>query len=114
MYIVLEKIFNLIDRYHQRRIIKFLKDLNFDYAIDVGAHKGAFISGILILKKVKKIYAFEPQVNIFKVLKNKYANNDNVKIYNLALDKEISKKDIYINKLSSTSTLSKFNPDSIF
>jgi len=114
MYVILEKIFNLIDKYHQKRIITFLKKLTFNCVIDVGAHKGAFISDILLLKKVNKIYAFEPQINIYNVIKKKYSSNKNIEIFNLALDREITKKDIYINKLSSTSTLSKFNSDSFF
>ncbi len=114
MYIILEKFFNLINKYHQKRIIKFLKKLNFDSVIDVGAHEGIFIADILNLGEIKKIYAFEPQKNIFGFLRKKYSNNKYVEVFNLAIDKEIVKKDIYINKLSSTSTLSKFDSNSFF
>ena len=114
MYVILEKFFSLIDKFHQKRIITFLKSLSFSCVIDVGAHKGSFISDILLLKKINKIYAFEPQVDIFNILKKKYLYNKDIEIYNLALDSEIAKKDIYINKISSTSTLSKFNTNSFF
>lgn len=114
MYKILEKIFNYLNKYHQKRILTFLDSLNFNCFIDVGAHKGTFVSDILTLKKNKEIFAFEPQIFIFNQLKEKFLDNKKVKIFNIALDKEITKKDIFINKLSSTSTLSKFNPDSFF
>ena len=114
MYIILEKFFNLINKYHQKRIIEFIKNLNFNCVIDVGAHEGLFIADVNKLEKIKKIYAFEPQTNIFGDLSEKYSNNKNVEIFNLAIDKEITKKDIFINKLSSTSTLSRFDSSSFF
>ena len=62
-----EKFINIIDKYHQKRIINYLKKLNLKYFIDVGAHKGEFLSYISTLN-YKKIYSFEPQKKIFKIL----------------------------------------------
>ena len=108
-----EHIFNFLDFYHQNKILNSLKFLNIDKVIDVGSHKGEFLSFILKLKNVKKIYAFEPQRAVFKVLSRKF-NYKKIKIYNLALDKEISNKYIFINKFSNTSTLSTFNKRSYY
>jgi len=101
-----EKIINTIDLYHQNRIIKYLKKLNIKYLIDVGAHKGEFLSYALSLK-YKKIYCFEPQINVFKILYKKYKNIKNVKLFNIGLAEKKSKLMFYENKLSSTSTFSK-------
>tara|TARA_B100000029_G_C17404605_1_gene898345 strand:- start:288 stop:974 length:687 start_codon:yes stop_codon:yes gene_type:complete len=110
----LENFFNLIDKYHQNRIINFLKLFNLESIIDVGSHKGEFLSYALKLSKIKKIYAFEPQIEINKILAEKFAKHKNIEIFNFALDKEVSKKKIYINKLSSTSTLSELNRSSFY
>ena len=51
-----EKIINIFDLYHQKRIINYLKKLNLKYFIDVGAHKGEFLSYILSLNYKKIIF----------------------------------------------------------
>ena len=60
-----EKIINFFDYYHQNRIINYLKNFDVKYFIDVGAHKGEFLSYLLKLKH-KKIYCFEPQKKFSK------------------------------------------------
>jgi hypothetical protein len=64
------------------------------------------------MKNIKRIYSFEPQIEINQALVKKFKNIKKIKIFNLALDKKISKKYIYINKLSSTSSLQIFNKKS--
>ena len=88
----LENFFNLIDKYHQNRIVNFLKLFNLENIIDVGSHKGEFLSYALQLNEIKKIYAFEPQIEINKILTEKFIKHKNVEIFVFALDKEISKK----------------------
>ena len=101
-----EKFINIIDMYHQKRIINYLKKLNLKYFIDVGAHKGEFLSYILTLN-YKKIYCFEPQKKIFKILHKNFANKKNIKLFNLGLAHKNSKIIFYENKLTATSTFSK-------
>lgn len=112
----LEKLINFLDNiYHHKRIIKFLSKYEILSLIDVGAHKGEFIKNFLKGKnKLKKIYAFEPQENIFKILDNRFKNDKKIKKFRNAIDCKISKKTLFINKLSSTSTLSKINEKSFF
>lgn len=106
----IEKIINLIDSfYHHKRIVDYLIKLNIHTLIDVGAHKGEFINNILKRISINKIYAFEPNKNNFKELKKK-----KIKLFKVALDNKIGVKKILINKLSSTSTLSKVNKKSLF
>lgn len=101
-----EKIINFFDYYHQNRIINFLKNFDVKYFIDVGAHKGEFLSYLLKLKH-KKIYCFEPQKNVFQILAKKFNDNKKVELYNLGLAEKSSNKIFFVNKLTSTSTFSK-------
>lgn len=109
-----EKFFNTVDIFHLNRIINYIKFLDIDTVIDVGAHKGEFLSYVLKMRNIKKIFSFEPQIEINQALIKKFKNIKKIKIFNLALDKIISKKYIYINKLSSTSSLQTFNKKSLY
>ena len=94
----LELLFNLFDRIHLARIIKFIKKFEIQYFIDVGAHKGEFLTYLLKLKNIKKIYS---------ILYQNFKNNKKIKFFNIGLGNSNIKKNIYINKLSSTSTFKK-------
>ena len=50
-----ENIFNILDFYHQNRIINFLRPLRIYQVIDVGSHKGEFLSYILKLKNMEQV-----------------------------------------------------------
>ena len=92
--------------------MNYLQKLNLKELIDVGAHKGEFLENIIKINSIKRFYAFEPQVSIFRILKRNFSNNKKVKLINMGLSERPSNKIIYINKLSSTSTMSKFNKKS--
>ena len=110
-----EKIINFIDdKYHHKRIVKFLEKYKIYKLIDVGSHKGEFLKNFLKFKNIKIAYAFEPQVEIFKILNKNLNKYKNIIKHNIALDSKIGKKKIYINKLSSTSTLSTINKKSLY
>ena len=67
-----EKIINFFDYFHQSRIINYLEKFEIKHFIDVGSHKGEFLSYLLKLKH-KKIYCFEAQKDIFiEVEKKKF------------------------------------------
>ena len=100
--------------WHQPNILRSLKHLNIKNAFDVGAHRGETIDYLLKVRNIKKIYSFEPQVNIFKDLQKKYKKNKKVVLNNLALSKNEINKTFYINELSSTSTFSQLNKYSIW
>ena len=101
-----ERIYPLLDSYHQKRIIKYLNKFKINYFIDVGAHKGEFLNHILKIK-CKKIYCFEPQKEIFTALSKKYKNNKKVELFNIGLGDKNSTRMLNVNKLTLTSTFLK-------
>lgn len=109
------KIIDFIDKYyHHKRINKFCRSYKIRILVDVGAHKGEFISNFIKDIPIKKIYAFEPQKNIFDYLKNKFSKNKRFILRNCAISNKNGFKKIKINKLTSTSSLSKLNKASFF
>ena len=106
---IIDIFFNLISKFHHYKIAKYSKKLKFTNLVDVGCHKGEFLSSFLINNKIEKFYCFEPQKDIFKSLKKNFRKNKKIYFYNYALGNKATKKKIYISNLTSTSTLSKFN-----
>ncbi len=112
---IIRNTINKIDSlYHQKNIFSVLKGLNLQTAIDVGAHKGEFLSYLLKLNSIKNIHAFEPQKKIFNELEQKFLSNDLIILNNFAISDESGFKNIKINKLTSTSTFSEISANSIW
>ena len=65
--------FDLIDIYfHQKKILKVLKKkLEISIYIDIGSHRGTYTDLIIKNFRVKKVFMFEPQIEIFKFIKKK-------------------------------------------
>ena len=64
--VLIEKIFNPISSFHHKRISRYLRELDIEKIIDIGAHKGEFLESTSKLNNIISFYAFEPQKNIFK------------------------------------------------
>ena len=111
---LIEKIFNPLINFHNNRISKYLKDLDIEKFVDIGAHKGEFLESMLKIEKLNFFYVFEPQKNIFKELDQKFSKNKKIKLFNLAMDKEITNKKLKVNKLSMTSSLAEMNEKSFY
>ena len=111
---LIEKIFNPLSTFHHKRILLYLRNLNIDKIIDIGAHKGEFLQEMLKIEKVNSFYVFEPQKDIFNGLIKKFAQNNKITLHNYALDKEITNKKLQINKLSMTSSLAEINEKSLY
>ena len=109
---LIKSLIDLFSYYHHSRILRYIRKNNLDFEkyVDIGTHEGELLEHILKLNK-KKYFCVEPQKKLYEALKKKFKK---VKIFNCALDKNISKKYIFINKLDGTSTLSKFNENSLF
>lgn len=111
---LIEKIFNPLSTFHHKRILIYLKNLDIDKIIDIGAHKGEFLQEMLKIEKVNSFYVFEPQKDIFDSLTKKFSQNNKITLHNYALDKEITNKRLQINKLSMTSSLAEVNEKSLY
>ena len=110
----LDNFFLIFSNNHHKRISNYLQKLNLKVLIDVGAHKGEFLSYVIKINSIKKFYVFEPQAKIFNILKRNFSRNYKIKLINMGLSKRPSNKILYINKLSSSSTVSKFNKNSTY
>ncbi len=75
MKVIIKSLLDLFDYFTQKKILKEIKNqLKLERPItliDVGAHKGEYISSIKKNFPIKKIYAFEPNSEIFNILKKK-------------------------------------------
>ena len=89
---LIEKIFNPLSTFHHKRISMYLRNLDINKVIDIGAHKGEFLEEMLKIEKVNSFYAFEPQKDIFDELSKKFSKNNKITLLNYAIDKEIKKK----------------------
>lgn len=109
-------IIKFFDYFHQKKILKFLKEKkkisNFDTLIDVGAHLGETIEIYSKNFKIKKIYSFEPNIKNYKILKNKNFGNLNITIENIALGSNNTSVVIKQMQESSSSTIKDINENS--
>ena len=110
-------IYGFIDKYyHQRKILKYLNNLqknnlieNFDQIFDVGSHKGEYIKLFLKLNKHVKIQAFEPLKEIYNELLYQFKDNKNINCHNIAIGEKKEILEINIMQHLESSTLSKIN-----
>ena len=73
---------------------KFIKEhYKFDTSVDIGSNTGHFTN--MLSKISKKVYSFEPIVNLYRNQKYLFRNS-NISIYNIALGSRKEKKKFYI------------------
>ena len=104
---------NLIDHSNKNKILNFLKSklrnkpLNI---IDIGAHKGETINFFSNNFMIKKIHAFEPNIDLFYALKQKKKyQKQNINIYNSGVGQKDERKPLNIMNDSSSSTFNSIN-----
>ena len=113
---------NSIDReiylkgFYEKEQIEYLntisKDKNIDYFLDIGSYIGYYS---LYFRKIKNIYAFEPNIENFKQLKkNIEINNANIIVYNIACSDSSNNKEIWYtdkNKMGGSAIHDKSDPE---
>ena len=99
---------------HQPKILDYLLKLDIKNAFDIGAHEGETLEYFLKIENIKKIHSFEPQILIYNKLFNKYNSNNKIVLNNLALSSNIKDKVFFINALSSTSSFSLLDNNSLW
>ena len=115
MKVFIKTILNIFDFFTQKKIINEIKSvLNNQRSIsliDVGSHKGEYISSIIKNFNIDKIYGFEPNDEIFKNLIENFSS-DKIHLYNFGVSNE--KGEVFLNKNieSSSSSINNLNPNS--
>ena len=113
---IIDFIINIIDKsYHQKRLIKTLKNISNDYQliIDVGFHKGEYSKLFLQYLFPKKIIGFEAsEKSYLNYIKKKKSNQ--IKLYNIGVS---SKKGLAVLKVYGKESINSFeslNPNSVY
>ena len=115
MKVFIKTILNIFDFFTQKKIINEIKSaLNTQKPIsliDVGSHKGEYISSIKKNFHIDKIYGFEPNDEIFNNLKKNFSSNK-IQLYNYGISNE--KGEVFLNKNieSSSSSINELNINS--
>ena len=115
MKVLIKTILNIFDFFTQKKIINKIKSvLNTQRSvslIDVGSHKGEYISSIIKNFHIDKIYGFEPNDEIFNDL-NKNFSSDKIHLYKYGVSDQ--KGEIFLNKNieSSSSSINNLNTNS--
>lgn len=104
----------LRDYLHQPKILKYLLNLNLKVAFDVGAYEGETLEYLLKIKSIDKIYSFEPQILSYNKMIKKYDFNNRIILNNLALSNNSEDKVFFINTLTSTSSFSHLDDNSLW
>ena len=94
-------ILSLFDYFTEKKILTQLKE-NFKEkktisVIDIGSHKGEFISSINKNFVINKAYCFEPNPNIFQILQKKYLYNKKFQLFNFGASNKID--NIFLMKI---------------
>ena len=96
------------------KILKYLLNLNLKVAFDVGAYEGETLEYLLKIKSIDKIYSFEPQILSYNKMIKKYDFNNRIILNNLALSNNSEDKVFFINTLTSTSSFSHLDDNSLW
>ena len=86
-----------------------LININPETVIDVGSNKGQFIMLIEKLYPDKKIYSFEPIMEVLEKQKKFFNYKKNISYYNFALGSSSSIKEFFITKRKDSSSFFKVN-----
>ncbi len=108
--------FDVLDFYHQRKILNYLKrkKINISNLVDIGCHQGKYFDLFIKNFKISKAILIEPQKKYYKYLKLKYKNFKKIKIYNYAISNKNGLSNFYINHHDLTSSLNKINQKNKF
>ena len=101
---LVEKVYNIIDSFHANRLYQFYNSQNIDAVIDVGSHKGEFITKV-IRNKDLPIYSFEPQQSVRNALLFNTESFNVIEYFNFAASDRSGEMKFFVNKLTSTSSL---------
>ncbi len=116
MKIFIKSLLDLFDYFTQKKIITIIKNqLELEKPImlvDVGAHKGEYVLSIKKNFLIKKIFAFEPNIDTYKILKRNICKDKNIFTFNYGISDKDGKISFNKNMESSSSSINDLNKDS--
>tara|TARA_Y100000591_G_scaffold305927_1_gene303914 strand:+ start:522 stop:1232 length:711 start_codon:yes stop_codon:yes gene_type:complete len=116
MKIFIKSLLDLFDYFTQKKIITVIKNqLGLEkpiMLIDVGAHKGEYVSSIKKNFLIEKIFAFEPNIDTYKILKKNVCNDKNIFTFNYGISDKDGKISFNKNMESSSSSINDLNKNS--
>ena len=107
---------SLFDYLTEKKIINQLKRVFLNKktisVIDIGAHKGEYISSIIKNFNISKGYCFEPNPKVFKILNNKISLNKKIELLNYGASNNSGNILFNENIESSSSSINELNKNS--
>ena len=108
-------ILNIFDFFTQQKILKYLVKIfnnkKIFVLIDIGSHKGEYISSLSKVFEIDKIYGFEPNPDVFKILNSKF-KDEKVNLLNIGVSNFDGKTKFNKNLESSSSSINELNSNS--
>ena len=95
--------YNFVDLLHTYRIRSFFSECPIDLVIDVGSHKGEFMTSIFPDRNVEMI-SFEPQASVRNKLIENTQHLKIIEYYSCAVSDRVGHIQLHLNNLSSTSS----------
>ena len=113
---IINFIINTIDKsYHQKRLIKTLKNITKDYQliVDVGFHKGDYSKLFLNYLSPKKIIGFEASEESYLnyIKKN---DSEHIELFNIGVSSKKGQGELKVYEKDSINSLENLNPDSSY
>lgn len=107
---------SLFDYLTEKKIINQLKRIFFNKKtislIDIGAHKGEYISSIIKNFNISKAYCFEPNPRVFEILEKKISLNKKIELLNYGASNNSANILFNENIESSSSSINELNKNS--
>ena len=108
-------ILSIFDFFTQQKILnalkKKIKSNKFKILIDVGSHKGEYISSLKSKFLIDQTFGFEPNPDIFTILEKKFKSSK-IKVFNYGISDKKSTISFNKNLESSSSSINNLNTNS--
>ena len=111
--VLIEIIYNFFDKYHSKKLNSFYSKKPIDALIDIGSHKGEFITKVIGDKSLP-IFSFEPQNSVRDKLKINTKDYNIKSYFDFAISDSKGEIDLHLNSLTSTSSILRSNDSSLW
>ena len=112
---LIKLILNIFDFFTQQKILKAIskrtQQNKLKILLDVGSHKGEYISSLNSRFFIDETFGFEPNPEVYEILKKKF-NSKKVKVYNYGISHQTGVISFNKNVESSSSSINELNSKS--